>query len=332
MRRETWHLLIHQIPAHPLYLRARIRALLARSGAVALKKSVYALPAREGSLARLRRVAEEIRACGGEAFVCETRFVDAKDETVLVDAFRAERAGDYFELGRAAEALYPSARGGPPAASRAAILRLMRRLHWIASVDFFEAEGRANAEARIGRLERPLGSGGRSRGRRHAAADAAWVGRTWVTRKGVHVDRIACAWLIRRFLDPAARFRFTATPGAFGPGGSGFDIPGGEFSHEEGGCSFETLLRKSGRGDPALARIAGMVHDIDIKDGKFGFPETAGVEQLLTGMLASHPDDASRLERGATFFDDLYRSLQKKPRVSLPQGAALVRRPGRGAR
>jgi hypothetical protein len=311
--RQDWLLLIHQIPARPLYLRARVRTLLERAGAVALKNSVYAMPQREGALDRLQAVAAEVRERGGEAFVCEARF-DASDEKRLIEASRRVRDQDYADVRKAA---------GERAVGASRAQRLERRLEWIASVDFFDAGGRREATAAVQRMKR-----GATRAARGASERAgAWVHRTWATRSGVHVDRIACAWYVRRFLDPGARFRFVASGGTLRSGDVGFDMPGGTFTHDGGGCSFETLIAKTGTPDAALRRIAEIVHAIDLKDGKYDRPETAGVGQLLAGIVAAHADDATRLERGATLFDDLYRAFQDKPRVTMPKGLRVPRRP-----
>ena len=309
MEPDGWYLLIHQIPAKPLYLRARFLRTLTRSGAVALKQSVYVLPRGGDRLARLQAIAAEIRDSGGEAFVCETQFPDAADHARLVEAFRRQRDADYERL--AAEAR--------SAKEPRDVTRLRRELERVTSLDFLDAPGRSAAAAAVAGLERTLSRG---------AARSQWVGRTWVTRQGVHVDRIACAWFIRRFLDPDARFRFVAaSPGARRAGEVGFDMPGGEFSHQGDRCSLETLVAKTGRGDAALERIAGIVHDLDLKDGKFGHPEAPGIDRLIAGIVAAHAGDRERLERGATLFDDLYRSLSPRPAVSAPKGAAALRPP-----
>jgi hypothetical protein len=308
---SDWILLIHQIPARPLYLRARIRGLLARAGAVAVKNSVYAAPAREGVPARMQAIAAEIRERGGEVLLCDARFEDA-DERRFIESCRRERAKNYAALREAATS---------GSATPAQAPRLERRLERIVAVDFFAAEGRREAEAAIARLGR--GAAGKRRG-----AAGAWAGRTWVTRRGVHVDRMACAWYVRRFLDPGARFRFVAPGDVPRAGEVGYDMPGGSFTHEDGGCSFETLIAKTGANDPALRKIAEIVHDIDLKDGRFGRPETAGVAQLITGIVGAEPDDRARLERGAVLFDDLHRAFQDKPQPKLPTGIR-VPRPGR---
>ena len=252
---EPWLLFIHEIPARPPYLRARVRKRLARLGAVAVKRSVYAVPASSASIERLTALAADVRESGGNAVVVAARFLDAADERALRRAERAER------------------RTALPAAT----------------------------------------------------GMAAWHGRRWATRRGVHVDRIACAWLIRGWLDPAARIRLV------GPGDPplaseelGFDMPGGRFTHAGGGCSFESLLAASGLAEPALTRMAEIVHDLDLKDGRFGHPETAGVGRLLDDLVQRHVEDRARLAHGRTFFDALYRSLApaEQSRRPLPPGGA----------
>jgi hypothetical protein len=132
-------------------------------------------------------------------------------------------------------------------------------------------------------------------------------GRTWVTREGIFVDRIASAWLIRRFIDPDARFRFVP-PGRYraGPAELCFDMPGADYTHEGDRCTFETLLRRFELDDPVLADIAEIVHDIDLADGKFGRADAVGIRRVLAGIAATSPQDPTRLERGAALFDGLY--------------------------
>lgn len=137
-------------------------------------------------------------------------------------------------------------------------------------------------------------------------------GRTWVTRQGVKVDRIASAWLIRRFIDPKARFKFVPARG-YRParGELRFDMFEAEYTHDGDRCTFETLLARFGVRDRALRAIADIVHDVDCKDEKFGRAEAPGIALLVDGIAAAHEDDAERLERGAAVFDDLYASFRK---------------------
>jgi len=145
---------------------------------------------------------------------------------------------------------------------------------------------------------------------RGAATDVAPRGATWVTRQGVHVDRMASAWLIRRFIDPEARFRFVPARGYRPlPGEIRFDMFDGEYAHEGSDCTFQTLVRRFGLAGAPLQAIGEIVHDIDCKDERFGRSETAGVASLVRGIVAQHDADETRVERGAALFDDLHASL-----------------------
>lgn len=305
MSEPRWYLLVHQLPPEPLYLRAKIRQRLAKVGAVALKNAVYLLPRREDCLEDFQWVAQEAIAGGGEAYVCEAGFVEKGIHESLLARFRRERDSDY-------EALEQSLHKGRPEDSAASLARARKRFEEIARIDFFEARGKARAARRLEQIEsrwkRRKGSPEKPR----MARRAQLLGRTWVTRRGVQIDRIASAWFIRRFLDPKARFRFTDSKGQGArPGEIRFDIVDGDFTHEADRCTLETLLLRTGVRDPALIPIAEIVHDIDLKDGKFARPEAAGLERLLTGLLVSHPDDRERLDRGFALFDALYESFHR---------------------
>ena len=146
-----------------------------------------------------------------------------------------------------------------------------------------------------------------------ATAVDEFKGRTWVTRQGIHVDRIACAWLIRRFIDADARFKFV--PGKNyrpEPGELRFDMFEAEFTHDGDRCSFEVMSERFGLNDPALAAVAEMVHDIDLKDGKYDREETSGLSHLVLGLCMSEREDELRVAGGSAFFDSFYQYFRRK--------------------
>ncbi|MEI9889949.1 MAG: chromate resistance protein ChrB domain-containing protein [Caulobacteraceae bacterium] len=175
----------------------------------------------------------------------------------------------------------------------------------MAAIDFFDAPSRREVEQRLGTLDLALRAPSASPDPAQPLAEL--TGRTWVTRRGVHVDRIACAWLIRRFVDPQAAFKFVA-PGGYVPEPAElrFDMFEAEFTHEGDKCSFEVLLARRRLADPALHAVGEIIHDIDIKDGKFRREETAGVAHLIDGIVSAHDDDERRIARGSAMLDDLY--------------------------
>jgi hypothetical protein len=145
------------------------------------------------------------------------------------------------------------------------------------------------------------------------AIDRVEPGRTWVTRTDVHVDRIASAWLIRRFIDTEARFKFVPARGYRPrPRELRFDMYEAEYTHVGEDCTFQTLVRRFGFRDRALAAIGEIVHDIDCKDDRFHRPETAGVSGLIRGIVQAHETDTKRIERGAAVLDDLYAYFRKR--------------------
>lgn len=295
---QRWLLLVHQLPPKPDYLRVKLRRRLQRLGAVPLKRTVYVLPAGDQAREDFEWLAREIAADGGEATLCESTFLDADTDLRLVHAIRATCSDAY-------KAIATASRSGA-----ADLDRLTRRLHEVQALDHFAAEGRADAEAALEALATRIAQPGGPV--TPSILPDKPKARVWVTRAGVYVDRIASAWLIRRFVDPEARFRFVA-PKQYrpGPGELRFDMFEGEFTHDGDLCTFETLCRHFALRDAALKAIGEIVHDIDCKDDRFAREETPGVQLVLDGITRVSAADEDRLARGAALFDDLYAQLRK---------------------
>ena len=298
MKEGRWLLLIHQLPPKPDYFRVKIWRRLQRVGAVAIKNSVYALPFTPQSSEDFQWLRKEITAGGGEASVCRASFVDGLSDQQIENLFRAARDAEYAEVTRAAE------KGD----SQPEFTRLERRLREITAMDHFGASGRKAAEVAMAKRK--------TQNVPHGKRERPRPKQTWVTRPDVHVDRIASAWLIKRFIDPKARFAF----GEAREGATSFDMFEGEYTHEGDRCTFETLLRRFGlEQNETLRAIAEMVHDVDFKDGKFGREETPGFERLIAGIVKRHARDDARIERGAELLNDLYESWPPSPQGRSPQ-------------
>jgi hypothetical protein len=309
-----WLILVHRIPARPLYLRAKMRQRLSDAGAVAVKNSVYLLPHGPEALEDLQWIAQEIEAGGGDAHLFEGDFVDAVASTAAVAQFNALRNEQYELLIAEATAAMKAARSAAAVAELSSEhARLLRRLEEIRRIDFFEADGRKAAEKALAAVEARLRKD-RKEETRMMKANPELRGKTWVTRPGVKVDRMASAWFVRRFVDPKARFRFVdpSTPAMTDE--VRFDMVGGDFTHEEDRCTFETLVRRVGLPDKGVRAIAEIVHDLDLKDGKFGRPEAAGVRLMLEGLMSRTESDDERIDRALMIFDDLHEALGKKSR------------------
>lgn len=302
-----WLLLIHQLPPKPDYFRVKIWRRLQGLGAVPVKNSVYVLPRSDQAVEDLRWVQREIEEGGGEASLCEAEFLDGLSDEEVVAAFRAARDGEYATVSEEARRLAAQARKEKVSAPAGALPRLRRRIEQITAIDFFAAPGRAEAEAALAALERfgqtPSEGSSPTAPKRPRAA-------TWITRRGIQVDRIASAWLIRRFIDIEARFRFV-DPARHRPkkGELRFDMFEAEYGHGEGRCTFETLIQTFALTDPALTSIAEMIHDLDLKDGRFGRAETEGLGRLLVGIAGLHRADPDRLDGGGAVLDALYVGL-----------------------
>lgn len=310
----SWLLLVHQLPPKPAYLRVKIWRRLQALGAVSVKNSVYVLPSTERTAEDLRWVRREIEDGGGEAAVCEARFVDGLRDDEVRALFGAARDPEYQDIAAEARVLLDRLDEGAADDVAAHLRRLRKRFAQVAALDFFGAPSREVADGLLTglaeRLAPPPTSTADSRDPR-----ADYRRRVWVTREGVGVDRIASAWLITRFIDPEATFRFVASSGyAPVPGDVRFDMFEAEFTHVGDHCTFEVLVDRMGLAEPALGRIAEIVHDIDLKDAKFQREETPGVALVLDAIGAAHPSDEDRIARGGAVLDDLHRMFAAKGR------------------
>ncbi len=314
-----WLLLIHQIPPKPNYFRVKIGRRLQRLGAAPIKNSVYVLPRSEQSYEDFEWVVREIVEGGGDASVCEARFVEGLSDTEVEGLFNAAREADYLELaGEARRAQSMLSRSKKTEDSKeeldSSIARLRKRLADIENIDFFAASGRDTVEALLVTLEKRMKAAATQGSEEGEAPPMEKMqGRTWVTRKGIHVDRMASAWLIRRFIDKDARFKFVPGKGYRpGAGELRFDMFEAEFTHEGDRCTFEVLLQRFGLSEPALKQIAEIVHDIDLKDEKFGREDALGLDRLIAGIAMANPEDEERLAEGSAVFNSLYEYFKRK--------------------
>jgi hypothetical protein len=309
-----WLILVHRIPPRPLYLRAKMRQRLAAAGAVAVKNSVYLLPHGTDALEDLQWIAQEIVAGGGDAHLFAGEFVEGIANDDAIAQFREARNSDYDAIAGDAHAAMKSARSAAAVSDLAAAHgRLRRRFDEIRRIDFFDAERRRTAEKALSNIDERLRKD-KKKETRMVKANQELLGKTWVTRPGVKIDRMASAWLILRFIDPKARFRFADPSSSRGTGELRFDMVGGDFTHEENRCTFETLVRRTGLSDKGVRAIAEIVHDLDLKDSKFSRSEAAGVRLMLDGLMARTENDQERIDRALVIFDDLHEALGSRKR------------------
>jgi hypothetical protein len=308
-----WLLLIHQLPATPSHLRVKTWRRLQSAGAVALKNSVYVLPDNPETREDFEWIVREIHAEGGEAALCQAALLEGTTDSQLEATFIDVREKDYRDLAEEIRGAIASGEVTPTSISR-----LRKRFREIVSLDFFHAPGREPAGGLLREAEGLLeGESKRSK----IVSKSKWKGtrvegRRWVTRKGIRIDRIASAWLIRRYIDPRAAFEFVKLDD-YSPAewDLRFDMFEAEFTHDGDLCTFEVLLREFAITEPGLRQIAEIVHDIDLKDSRYGRPETSGIAHLVLGIAGRHEDDdVARLAEGSAVFDALQCYLAQEQR------------------
>ncbi|HEV8436861.1 MAG TPA: chromate resistance protein ChrB domain-containing protein [Methylomirabilota bacterium] len=308
----AWLVLMVSVPPHPSSLRVRVWRKLRALGSVALKKSVYILPFSADNLEHFQWLTQEVQRGGGEATLLKVDRIENMSSEDIVRRFRDARSQDYRALAAryrvVAQGIERKTRRPSPTRSAEELTRLGRELERVREIDFFDAAG----SEEVTRLRDTIAM------RLHPPAPAPAAeppadlrtlkSRQWVTRPRPHVDRLGSAWLIKRFVDPEARFLF-ARPEDFPPDAIAFDALGAEFGHQGEDCTFETILKKCGLRDPRLTQLAEIVHEVDLRDQKFHREEARGVDLAIRGLLAALKDDQEVLSQGLTLFDGFYATL-----------------------
>lgn len=316
----NWLLCIHNIPPKPAYLRAKAARRLAALGAVALKNAVYVLPEGERQRDGLTWLAREIEEGGGRAYVCGARFDVSGggiDDGNIKKLFVEARDGDYRDLGAEFMPLFeglgdPHAPDAPqPGEVQAWVNQLRARYDAIRAIDHFGAPAREAVEGILAGAGRWLRMNALAARPDDASIDPAlYQGRIWVTRPSVHVDRIASAWFVRRFIDAKASFRFDAKVQS--PRDVRFDMTEAEFTHEGSLCTFEVMVRRFGfESDPTLSILSQVIHDIDLDESSPARPESAGVAALLNGICLCTDSDHERVEQGSRLLDRLFEHFDR---------------------
>ena len=299
---NDWLTLVSTLPARNTAARMRVWRAIKNLGCATLRDGVYLLPANPQTDAALRTLAEEVRGAGGCAEVLRI-VADTPQQATFQHLF--DRGEDY---GRLLAGIRAALNNPDPKAAHA----LRREFNAIAATDHFPGDARRQVEAALAELT-AIASGEPRPG--HGAlcrlASADFSGRTWATRQNIWVDRMACAWLIRRFIDKKAKFLWLESPKKCPKRALGFDFDGAAFTHVGNKVSFEVLAISFGLdSDPAILRIAAIVHCLDV--GGAPVAEAAGIEAVLTGLRSSFPNDDKRLAEAARVFDNLYNNYTQE--------------------
>lgn len=325
---QQWVLLVHLLPPKPTNLRVRIWRQLLKIGAVAIKNSVYVLPASDKTYEAFQWLKQEIEVAGGEATVFRATSVEGKTDEEIKDTFRNARDEEFAVVTRSFDRLCESVGRQSHgkqfsekrfAAFAAEMARLRAELDRIKANDFFNAKGNRDAQAAYSRCEKTLRATRTSTPKASARQTKdgtldleKYQGRRWVTRRNMHIDRLATAWLIKQFIDKRPKFYFVED-GENVPGGIPFDMFGAEFTHHGEDCTFETMLKQFGlHTDAGLRQMGEIVHDIDLRDDKFHRPEAAGLNAVISGLSETLRDDRELMLKAGDIFDGLFALLSKQ--------------------
>jgi hypothetical protein len=338
---HEWILLVHQLPARPTNLRVRIWRKLQKLGAVAIKNSVYVLPANEKTHEDCQWLKQEIESTGGEVAVFQANSVAGATEKEIVATFQKARDEEFANLTAQLDGLAGSVRAqtrgrhltaGRLASHETELDRLHAELERVSENDFFAAKSRTAALKSYERCQKLLRAAqappdGKLSG--PAAKDNVLAvhdhqGRRWVTRRNIHIDRLASAWLIKQFIDKRPRFYFVAEDEKI-ENGIPFDMFGAELTHHGEDCTFETMVKRFGLSHiKGLRELGQIVHDIDLKDDKFHRLEAAGLKAMIDGLCEKISDDRKRLQQASVIFDSLFALLDKT--VEKPRKSATTKR------
>ncbi len=329
MTQQRWLLLTHQLPAEPSNVRVKVWRKLQSLGAVPVKNSIYVLPNTPASREDFDWLRKEIQQMKGEASVFVGDSISDLDDKHIVRTFQDARAKDFdrfVENVRVLSEKIKSALEGGHVNSET-FDRLEKQwnsqkgdLESLLRIDFFNAPNRSKAKNAAASTQKAFQKAKALS--LHATPTpppaveiAKLQGRVWVTRTSPHIDRLASAWLIRRYVDPKARFKFVVPP--YQPRSAKevrFDMGEAEFTHFGDWCTFETLMKRLRLAEPALTQVAEIVHDIDLKDRKFARLEAPGLAQIVKGLCRKHGGDQERVEAGLLLFDSLYASFGEDKR------------------
>ena len=321
----NWVVFSYSLPAK---LRSSPRVTLwrrlKRLGAVSLAGGVQILPEREDTVEALQWLAQEIRQAHGEALVMHVERIEGLTDRQLIDQFHAARQSEYAEITESAEELEKKLTKPVRPEDRSlhleTLARLQRRQTEIARIDYFDSPDGQRVTARLAKIQQALSQAESPAAKVERARVADYQARHWVTRPHPHVDRLACAWLIRKFIDRQASIRYALHAK---PGEVAFDTEDGEFGHRGNRCTFEMMIAAFDLSDPALPAVAEIVHEIDLQDGRYARPEISGIDSILAGWQAAAWSDAEREAQGLALFEGLYVSLTK---ISADKGRRHTRR------
>lgn len=320
----SWLLFFYSVPTKPVSSRVKVWRKLMKSGAVQLKGSVYILPDNEDHYEFLQWLVTEISGMKGEGAFARIDRIETIKNSELIALFNEQRESDYRDIGKSLDDLerrLGSIQKGAKIQNIKVISeqfdKLVKEYGGIATVDFFQASEGKRLSEKLDKIKtqiKVLSGADAIKDVPILTRDIAqYQGRLWFTRKKPFIDRMASAWLIRKFIDNKAVFDFIDEKEIdnLDQNSSAFDIRGGEFTHSGDMCTFEVLIKAFGLKDQILRKMAEIIHDLDMRDDKYKAVEAKGLEDILSGIRKSSKDDTEALEKGITVFEMIYVSKSR---------------------
>lgn len=318
---QEWLLIFYSVPSQPVSSRVKIWRKLAKAGAVQLKGAVYILPAAEEHEEFLQWLIGEVKSMGGDGAFVRTAEIRTMTDAAIRRLFTTQADQEYHRLEKALDVLerkIQSIRKGTKSEDGKhladQVAKYTKEFEGVAKRDFFGSSTGQAMKKRLQAVEVALRDAGKKAPEEAASIMSRrtqdYQGKIWATRKKPFIDRMASAWLIKRFIDPRASFVFIDERDIASLDNTtvAFDMRGAAFTHVGDLCTFEVLVKSFGIKDKAVKKIAEIVHDIDVKDDMYCKPEATGVEEILSGIRKIAKSDADGLERGMDAFEMLYQS------------------------
>ena len=301
----AWLLLLVRLPASHSAERVAIWRKLKKSGAIQLQTSTYVLPDDPPRYETFQWLTQHIRDAGGDATLVRAKEIEGLSNERLKELFNAARSKEYTALREMLRPLVMNAKRTSDLGDK--LDRIRRQFHEIRATDFFDSPKAKDLEIVLRKLE-----GAQPTSKMQPKLEPRdFRSRVWLTRPRPEIDRVGSAWLIRKFIDPKAKFMFGAKR-APNRRVLTFDMLDGDFSHDGDDCTFETLVRHFGTQNKAIRKIAEMIHDADLDDDKFQRSECIGIDRILKGWAKQGLPDKEILRRGFECFDALYTFLQQR--------------------
>ncbi|MFZ3064335.1 MAG: chromate resistance protein ChrB domain-containing protein [Nitrospirota bacterium] len=317
-----WLIFFYSVPSRPVSSRMKVWRRLSKAGAIQFKGAVYILPFNDEHYELLQWLTSEVASMKGEAAFIKADMIEAIKNSAIVDLFNQQRESVYRIIEKKIEDIerkLNSVKKGADVKDNKKLsgqfIKHQKEFEEIRKVDFFVSKSGNALKKRLANLQAEVNKLSGLKVKAQIAVITPkrienYKGKTWRTRKRPFVDRMASAWLIKRFIDKKAIFRFIDEKEIenIDKKSITFDIKDGEFTHRGDMCTFEVIVKSFNLKDKALKKIAEIVHEIDMKDDKYENMEARGIEDILTGIRKAIKNDAAVLEKGMAVFEMLYAS------------------------